>query len=80
VDVSTLLCEGFPPAVIVREAGRCDLLVMGTRGGGLGHLFLGSTAERVVQRATVPVLVVPHEGVALEEAAPIAGAAVDEQC
>jgi nucleotide-binding universal stress UspA family protein len=80
LEVATLLRDGFPPEVIVREAKRSDLVVMGTRGGGLGHLFLGSTAERVTQRATVPVLVVPHAGTAVDDAQPIVGAVVDEQC
>jgi universal stress protein A len=36
-----------------------DLIAISTRGHtGLKHLFLGSTAERVVQHATCPVLVV----------------------
>lgn len=36
-----------------------DLIVMGTHGRGLvGHMFLGSVAERVVRRAPVPVLTV----------------------
>jgi nucleotide-binding universal stress UspA family protein len=36
-----------------------DLIVLSTRGhSGLKHLFLGSTAERVVRGATCPVLVV----------------------
>lgn len=37
-----------------------DLIVMGTRGlGAAGRLVFGSTAERVVRSATMPVLVVP---------------------
>jgi universal stress protein A len=37
-----------------------DLIVTSTRGHtGLKHLFLGSTAERMVQHAHCPVLVVP---------------------
>ncbi len=36
----------------------CDLIVMGTHGRtGLAHAFMGSVTERVIQRATVPVLV-----------------------
>ena len=36
-----------------------DLIVMGTHGRGrVGHLLLGSVVERVIRRATVPVLTV----------------------
>lgn len=38
---------------------RCDLIMMATHGtGGLDRALLGSVADRVVRRATVPVLVV----------------------
>ncbi len=53
--------EGYPPETIVTEAEACgaDLIAMGTHGrSGLAHMFLGSTAERVVQRAACPVLTV----------------------
>jgi nucleotide-binding universal stress UspA family protein len=39
---------------------RADLVVLGTRGSGSAtRLLLGSTAERVLRRANVPVLAVP---------------------
>jgi nucleotide-binding universal stress UspA family protein len=57
--------DGFPPREIVRHARKtgADLIVLGTHGRtGLVHALMGSVAERVVQRATCPVLVIPtHE-------------------
>jgi nucleotide-binding universal stress UspA family protein len=44
-------------ARLARERG-CDLIVVGHTGHSrLHHLFLGSTADRVVELATCPVLV-----------------------
>jgi len=41
---------------------RIDLVVLGTHGRGMvGHLLLGSVAERVVRRSPVPVLTVHGE-------------------
>ena len=60
-NVETAAREGFPPEVILGEAEavNADLIAMGTHGRtGLAHLVLGSTAERVVQRADCPVLTV----------------------
>ena len=43
---------------MVRENG-VDLVIMGTHGAtGLGHVLLGSTAERVVRHCPCPVLTV----------------------
>ena len=59
LKVETKAIEGYPPEVIVDEAAAigADLIAMGTHGRtGLAHLFLGSTAERVVQHAGCPVL------------------------
>ena len=53
--------EGDPAAVVAHEAEArgVDLIAMGTHGrSGLAHLFLGSTAERVVQHSPCPVLTV----------------------
>jgi universal stress protein A len=42
-----------------QQQTRADLVVIGTHGHtGLKHLLLGSTAERVVRHASVPVLTV----------------------
>jgi len=42
---------------------RIDLVVLGTHGRGMvGHLLLGSVAERMVRRSPVPVLTVHGEG------------------
>jgi len=60
-NVETAAREGFPPEVILSEAKAvaADLIAMGTHGRtGFAHLVLGSTAERVVQRADCPVLTV----------------------
>ena len=41
------------------RAEATDLIVMGTHGrGGVGHLFLGNVAERVVRAASCPVMTV----------------------
>jgi universal stress protein A len=60
VPVRAILRAGRPSVEIlaVAAAEGCDLIVIATHGrSGLQHLVLGSVAERVVQRATVPVLV-----------------------
>ena len=62
-----LVCEsvaliGEPHAEILKRASEsgATMIIMGTHGRtGLAHALLGSVAERVVQRALCPVLVVP---------------------
>jgi universal stress protein A len=50
---------GAPVEVILAESRDYDLIVMGTHGrSGIAHLLLGSVAERIVRRATCPVLTV----------------------
>jgi nucleotide-binding universal stress UspA family protein len=54
---------GSPFFEIVRYAKeqQIDLVVIGTHGrGAIGHMLLGSVAERVVRKAPCPVLTVRH--------------------
>lgn len=65
VDVVTELRIGDPEDVILSyiEEALVELVVMGTHGqSGLARLLLGSTAEYVLRRATVPVLTVRYQG------------------
>ncbi len=64
VEVQPELLLGLPSRAILEaaEASSADLIVVGTLGlTGIRHLLLGSTAERVVQRAACPVLTI-HPG------------------
>jgi nucleotide-binding universal stress UspA family protein len=61
VEVETIVSAVQPDPAITEAAVRAhaDLIVMGTRGRtGLAHVLLGSTAERVLRRAQVPVITV----------------------
>jgi nucleotide-binding universal stress UspA family protein len=55
--------QGFPSRELVKHAEKtsAELIVVGTHGRtGIQHVVLGSVAERVVQRASCPVLVIPQ--------------------
>src|SRR5271167_4407815 len=59
VRYETLVSSGDPAEQVLNIARGLDidLIVMGTHGRkGLGHLVLGSVAERVVRESPVPVL------------------------
>jgi len=63
-SADTRLVAGLPPGRIVEAAGllKAKLIVIGSRGmTGLDHLLLGSVAERVVELAPGPVVVVKSE-------------------
>lgn len=63
VEVRKLVEIGKPFRALVEKAERegVDLIVMATHGRtGLSHMLMGSVAEKVVSRATCPVLVVPR--------------------
>ena len=60
--MSIVTASGHPAPEIIKTAKRlgADLVVMGSRGlTGPAKWFLGSTTERVLRTAIVPVLVVP---------------------
>lgn len=59
--VETVAREGDPAEVVAAEAEArgVDLIAMGTHGGSaLRHLLIGSTAARVLQHATCPVMTI----------------------
>lgn len=72
-ETRSLIAWGDPAdrIVAVAQAQKVDLILLTTHGRtGLSRLFLGSVAEGVVRRSTVPVLVIPSstkEGVAPPE-------------
>jgi nucleotide-binding universal stress UspA family protein len=58
-----VVLTGSPFIEIIRygRAQAIDLIVMGTHGRGpVEHMLLGSVAEKVVRKATCPVLTVRH--------------------
>jgi len=52
--------NGFPAQTLVEAAEDCDLLAVGSRGGGgFSALAVGSVTSQVVYHAKCPVVVVP---------------------
>ena len=61
VDYETIVVPGVPHREVVRiaEEREVDLIVIATHGRGfISHALFGSTTERVVRRASCPVLTV----------------------
>lgn len=59
--VQPVVGSGRPHESILREATGCDLIVMGTRGGGPARqALLGSLSQSIVSDARVPVVIVPE--------------------
>jgi universal stress protein A len=61
VNVKAFLRVGYPFEEIIQVANdpEIDLIIIGSHGrSGIKRLLLGSTAERVVEHAPCPVLVV----------------------
>ena len=65
INVKKIIERGIAPAPVILEYARendIDLIVMGTHGHrGIGHFFLGSVAEEVVQFAKCSVLTVKEK-------------------
>jgi nucleotide-binding universal stress UspA family protein len=62
IDVDVIIDNGHAAHRILERARSlpADLIVIGTHGaGGFEHLVLGSIAEKVLRKATCPVLTVP---------------------
>jgi nucleotide-binding universal stress UspA family protein len=60
-DVEAVVAMGTPHVEIVRlaEERKADLIVIATHGRGfISHAIMGSTSERVLRRASCPVMVV----------------------
>jgi|SRR5215469_7827173 len=59
-SVRVVAKNGFPAEALIESSQGCDLLVVGSRGGGgFGALAVGSITNQVVHHAKCPVVVVP---------------------
>ena len=75
--VATRIGSPFFDIALYASETNVDLIVIGTHGRGpLGHMLLGSVAERIVRRAPCPVLTVrhPHHEFVVEAVASAASA------
>jgi len=62
IGVAGALVDGAAASVLLHEARRAALIVLGTRGlGGFGGMVIGSTAVQVAAHASCPVLVARGE-------------------
>ena len=64
-DVEKMVVRGVPFVEIIKTAKdkNADLIVIGTHGRtGIDHMLFGSTAEKVVRKASCPVLTVRIAG------------------
>ena len=59
--VSTELARGLPAELLLQEATRMNLVVVGSHvgGGAASQLLRGSVSMTVVEHATCPVALVP---------------------
>ena len=60
-DTAILFGKPFVEILKFAREENADLIVMATHGrGAISHLLMGSTAEKVVRKASCPVLTVKH--------------------
>lgn len=65
VTVETVAAVSLPAEEILDQAKKtgADILILGSHGhGALYHLFSGSVVTEVLQKATIPVTVIPVHG------------------
>lgn len=60
LDVDTDMPRGTPAQVLLAEAERAHVVVVGAKGENIGNLLLGSTSLQLVGHAPAPVVVVNH--------------------
>jgi nucleotide-binding universal stress UspA family protein len=59
-SVRVVAKNGFPAQMLIEASKDCDLLVVGSRGGGgFSALAVGSITSQVVHHAKCPVVIVP---------------------
>jgi nucleotide-binding universal stress UspA family protein len=59
VTVEKKLVEGIPEDVIMKEAKKNDLIIMGCKGkSAMDRILMGSVCEKVTRHASSPVMVV----------------------
>ena len=62
LEIHTSVVEGYAAPVLIKEAERADLLVVGSRGhGAFAGMLLGSVSEHCAAHAKCPVVVVRHQ-------------------
>lgn len=62
VSVKTVTALEEAPLAILRQSGKYDLIVIGTRGlGTVAAMFVGSVSIRVAAQAPCPVVIVPSD-------------------
>jgi nucleotide-binding universal stress UspA family protein len=59
-SVTVTALNGFPAQALIDASENCDLLVVGTRGGGgFAGLSVGSISNQVIHHAKCPVVAIP---------------------